>query len=113
MKLETVVIVENNQLLAQMMKLSLAQRDVIVHNYDCADCLHFIEDIRPQLVIYDLKTIKADEQKFLSKLHQFVEAFGLKVLAMGNDSDADGPSRILLKPISPTGLYEKILEIIN
>jgi DNA-binding NarL/FixJ family response regulator len=103
-----IVIIDREPIVRRLIRLALPGAETEIFDFEnFAKSFHFIEGIEPDIVLVDRETIQGEE-KLLERLGD------AKIIVMAKnlpESDSLLFDGVLHKPISPTGLWEKILAL--
>jgi len=104
-----IVIIDKEPIVRRLIRLALPKTETEIFDFEnFAKSFHFIEGIAPDVVLVDRETIRGEE-KLLERLGS------AKIIALAKnlpESETLLFDGVLSKPISPTGLWEKILDLI-
>lgn len=105
----TVVYVEKEKFLRDMMEKAITTAGVRIYTYADSDCMHFIQDLEPDLLVLDAATINDD---FLSELPAEIPVV---LVGFPNEIEkiAKPVSSRMEKPFGPFDLVAEISRLIN
>ena len=112
--LKSVFVIEQVEFISTLIDLALTQESIFVFTYTNIDCMHFIEDLRPDLILLDKETAGSQSQDFYKKL-QLSTVSHIPVVGLGWDKDklsflGECPwlKGYVEKPLAPGGLKAKL-----
>lgn len=105
----TVVYVEKEKFLRDMMEKAVSSAGIRIYTYADNDCMHFIQDLEPELVVLDAATI---DDSFIGLLSTEIPVI---LVGFPNDLEkiAKPVSARIEKPIGPFDLVAEISRLIN
>lgn len=108
--------IEKEKFLRSMMELALRAKKAEVYTVETlADNFYLIEDLKPELIIFDLDTLTNDGPEVMEKLFSYAnQAKIIMTGAPGSENSMNkNVSGFIPKPIVAHNLAEKVLSLID
>ncbi|MEA9355481.1 response regulator [Bacteriovorax sp. PP10] len=108
--------IEKEKFLRSMMELALRAKKAEVYTVETlAENFYLIDDLKPELIIFDLDTAQASGPEALEKLYSY--ATHAKLIMTGAPSSENSMNKIVSgfipKPIVAHNLAERVLSLID
>ncbi|MCK5882400.1 MAG: hypothetical protein KAG61_01830 [Bacteriovoracaceae bacterium] len=112
--MKSVFFIDKEKFLRTMLELVFKERGLDIYTIESgADCTYLIDDLTPDLIVADLATLSPDIETFFSSFEE--RNITVPILALGMESDWDQLEKfqdrfvgLEKKPLSPTGIVEKL-----
>ena len=109
METANVIYIEKERFLRELMEKALAEADYRLYTYSDMDCLHFIADLAPKILILDVATVNED---FLKNIDAEIPVIFTGTPEQLNNFSFEIKNR-LEKPLGPFDLVAYISKIIS
>lgn len=104
-----IVYVEKEKFLRSMMEKAVTSAGMRIYTYGDSDCLHFIEDLKPKVLILDAQTI---DDGFVAKISTHIP-----IILIGTPEAlltvTKATSARMEKPIAPFELVAQISQLLS
>ena len=108
--------IEKEKFLRTMMELALRAKKAEVYTVETlSDNFYLIDDLKPELIIFDFETCMESGQEVLTKLYSYSDRAKLIMTGTANSENSlpDNVSGFITKPIVVHNLAERILSLID
>lgn len=109
MEEKIIVYVEKEKFLRDMMEKAITSAGMRIYTYPDRDCLHFINDLAPKVLVLDAGTV---DDEFLAQIPTQIP-----VILLGADVELESISRPVRerieKPFGPFDLVSKISQLLS
>lgn len=108
--------IEKEKFLRSMMEIALRAKKAEIYTVETLDeNFYLLDDLKPDLIIFDLETCRASGPEALEKLYGYsIQAKLLATIPEGSENSLDPRVKShLLKPIVAHNLAERLLSLID
>lgn len=118
--LEKVFILDKIEFISTLIDLALTQEGIYTFTHSEPDCVHFIKDLGPQVLILDMETLKDDHKEFFKAIKSDAQTSQIPILGFGFSGSekligesASYLNGFLAKPIEIVDIKQRIINALD